>query len=143
MPSAPYPSARVGEAVSGTYMLVHQTLAGDGAVTTRVTSMSGAHASLNTTRGGAFGASSKGSLGSQLHPGLAPWAKAGIIVEPDTSQGTAYATVLVADSHGVRMQYNYTHDSPGLAGVVGPCSSRCLRLTRTGDVITGTGPHGE
>jgi hypothetical protein len=35
------------------------------------------------------------------------------------------------------MQYNYTHGSPGLPGAVGPSSPRWLRLTRTGDVITG------
>jgi hypothetical protein len=81
-------AGRGGEAVSDTYMLVHQTLAGDGTVTTRVTSLSGAHTLLNTTQSGGFGPSSKGGLGSQLHPRLAPWAKAGIILEPDTNQGT-------------------------------------------------------
>jgi hypothetical protein len=131
------PVGPAGEAVCDTYMLVHQTLVGDGTVTTSVASLSGAHASLNTARDGAFSASSKGSLGSQPRPGLAPWAKAGIILEPDTNQGTAYAAVLVTGSHGVRMQYNYTHDSPGLPGMVGPSSPRWLRLTRTGDVITG------
>jgi hypothetical protein len=35
------------------------------------------------------------------------------------------------------MQYNYTHDRPGLAGSAGPSSPRWLRLTRAGDVITG------
>ena len=79
---------RGGKAVSDTYMLVHQTLAGDGTVTTRVTSLSGAHTLLNTTQGAGFGPPSKGGLGSQLHPRLAPRAKAGIILEPDTNQGT-------------------------------------------------------
>jgi hypothetical protein len=79
---------RGGKAVSDTYMLVHQTLAGDGTVTTRVTSLSGAHTLLNTTQGAGFGPPSKGGLGSQLHLRLAPWAKAGIILEPDTNQGT-------------------------------------------------------
>ena len=126
-----------GEAVSDTYMFVHRTLAGDGTLTVRVDSLSGAHTSLSPTSGSAFGASSKGQPGSQLQAGLAPWAKAGIILEPDTNQGTAYAAVMVTGSHGVRMQYNYTHDSPGLAGPVGPSSPRWLRLTRAGDVITG------
>ena len=44
---------------------------------------------------------------------------------------------MVTGSHGVRMQDNYTHDSPGLASVAGPSSRRWLRLTRAGDVITG------
>jgi ABC-type transport system involved in multi-copper enzyme maturation permease subunit len=43
---------------------------------------------------------------------------------------------MVTGSHGVRMQYNYTRDRPGLAGPVGPSSPRWLRLTRVGDVIT-------
>jgi ABC-type transport system involved in multi-copper enzyme maturation permease subunit len=104
------PTGPNGEAVSDTYMFVHQTLADDGTLTARVALLSG---------------------------GLAPWAKAGILLEPDTNQGTAYAAVMVTGSHGVRMQYNYTHDSPGLAGVAGPSSPRWLRLTRAGDVITG------
>jgi hypothetical protein len=126
-----------GEAVSDTYMFVHQTLAGDGTLTARVASLSGGYASPSPTSGNAFSQSSKGGPNSQLDPGLAPWAKAGIILEPDTNQGTAYAAVMVTGSHGVQMQYNYTDDSPGLAGLVGPSSPRWLRLTRTGDVITG------
>ena len=106
------PSGPGGEPVSDTYMLVRQPLAGDGALTARVTSLSG-------------------------QPGLAPWAKAGIIAEPDTNQGTGYAAVMVTGSYGVQMQDNYTHDSPGLAGHVGPASPRWLRLARAGDVITG------
>jgi ABC-type transport system involved in multi-copper enzyme maturation permease subunit len=126
-----------GGAVSDTYMLVHQSLVGDGAITTRVTTLSGAHTPLSPTSGRAFGVSSKGQLGAQLEPGLAPWAKAGIILEPDTNQGTGYAAVMVTGSHGVRMQYNYTHDSQGLAGAAGPSPPRWLRLTRAGDVING------
>lgn len=121
-----------GEAVSDTYMLVHQSLAGDGTLTVRVASLSGAYASPSTS-GNSFSDSSD----AQLRPGLAPWAKAGIILEPDTHQGTAYAAVMVTGSHGVRMQNDYTYDSPGLAGVAGSSSPRWLRLTRTGDVITG------
>jgi hypothetical protein len=131
------PTGPGGEPVSDTYMFVHRTLAGDGALTARVTSLSGAYTPLSPTSGSAFGESSKGGPNSQLDPGLAPWAKAGIILEPDTNQGTAYAAVMVTGSHGVQMQYNYTHDSPGLAGPVGPSFPRWLRLTRAGDVITG------
>src|SRR5258707_77905 len=126
------PTGPGGEAVTDTYMFVHQPLAGDGTLTARVASLSGAY-----TSGNALGASSKSQLGSQLQAGLAPWAKAGIILEPDTNQGTDYAAVVVTGSHGVQMQYNYTHDSPGLTGPVGPSSPRWLRLTRVGDSITG------
>jgi ABC-type transport system involved in multi-copper enzyme maturation permease subunit len=131
------PTGPGGEPVSDTYMFVHQTLAGDGTLTARVASLSGAYTPLSPTSGGAFSGSSKGGSSSQLQPGLAPWAKAGIILEPDTNQGTAYAAVMVTGSQGVQMQYDYTHDSPGLAGPVGPSSPRWLRLTRAGDVITG------
>jgi ABC-type transport system involved in multi-copper enzyme maturation permease subunit len=106
------PSGPGGGPVADTYMLVHQTLTGDGALTARVTSLSGA-------------------------PELVPWAKAGIIAEPDTNQGTDYAAVMVTGSHGVQMQDNYTHDSPGLAGHAGPSSPRWLRLARAADLITG------
>jgi hypothetical protein len=131
------PTGPGGEAVSDTYMFVHRTLAGDGALTARVTALSGAHTLLSPTSGSAFSQSSKAQLGSQLHPGLASWAKAGIILEPDTNQGTDYVAVMVTGSHGVQMQYDYTHDSPGIAGAAGPSSPRWLRLTRARDVITG------
>src|ERR1700735_684391 len=124
------PAGPGGEAVTDTYMFVHQALAGDGTLTVRVASLSGAYTSLSPTSGSAFGASSKSQPGSQLEPGLAPWAKAGVILEPDTNQGTAYAAVMVTGSHGVEMQYDYTHDSPGIAGAAGPSSPRWLRLTR-------------
>jgi ABC-type transport system involved in multi-copper enzyme maturation permease subunit len=131
------PTGLGGEAVTDTYMFVHQALAGDGTLTARVTSLSGAYSSPSPASGNGAGVSSKSQPGSQLHPGLAPWAKAGIILEPDTDQGTAYAAVMVTGSHGVQMQYDYTHDSPGIAGIAGPSSPRWLRLTRAGDVITG------
>jgi ABC-type transport system involved in multi-copper enzyme maturation permease subunit len=126
-----------GEAVSDTYMFVHQLLAGDGTLTTRVASLSGAHTSFSSTQDNGFSASSKRGPGSPLSPGLAPWAKAGIIIEPDTNQGTDYAAVMVTGSHGVQMQVNYTRDSPGLAGPVRPSSPRWLRLSRAGDTIRG------
>ena len=136
-PGPAVPAGPGGEAVSDTYMFVHQSLAGDGTLTARVTAFSGAHTPTSPASGNGFGTSSHGEPGSQLQPGLAPWAKAGIIVEPDTRQGSAYAAVMVTGSHGVQMQYNYTRDSPGLAGAVGPSSPRWLRLARVGDVITG------
>jgi ABC-type transport system involved in multi-copper enzyme maturation permease subunit len=136
---APVPAVPVGpdgEAVSDTYMFVHQALAGDGTLTARVASLSGTYSSPSPASGNAFGESSKVQPDARLQPGLAPWAKAGIILEPDTNQGTAYAAVMVTGSHGVQMQYNYTYDSQGLVGAVGPSSPRWLRLTRAGDVIT-------
>jgi hypothetical protein len=102
-----------GEPVSDTYMFVHQALNGDGTITARVTSLSGAFISPS------------------------PWAKAGIILEPDTAQGTAYTAVMVTGDHGVRMQDDYIHDTPGLPGRVRPSSSRWLWLTRAGGIVAG------
>ena len=52
-------------------------------------------------------------------------------------EGSAYAAMMVAADNGVRMQWNYTGDTPGLPGAVSPANPRWLRLTRSGDVITG------
>jgi hypothetical protein len=125
-----------GEPVTDTYTFVHQPLAGDGTLTARVASLSGTYLSTDTSAS-ASGSSPNGQPGSQLQPGLAPWAKAGILLEPYTNQGTDYAALMVTGSHGVRMQYDYTHDSPGLPGPVEPSSPRWLRLTRVGDIVTG------
>jgi hypothetical protein len=43
---------------------------------------------------------------------------------------------MVTGSHGTRMQWNYTGDTPGLAGAVSSASPRWLRLTRAGDIVT-------
>ena len=136
-PVGAVPTGPGGEAVSDTYMFVHQPLTGDGTFTARAASLSGARSSLGQVSGSAVGQSARGQLGTQLQPGLALWAKAGILVEPGTRQGTAYAAVMVTGAHGVRMQYDYTHDSPGFAGRVRPSSPRWLRLSRAEDVITG------
>ncbi len=44
---------------------------------------------------------------------------------------------MITGGHGVRWQYDYTHDSAGLPGAVSAASPRWLRLTRSGDTITG------
>ena len=108
-------------------MFVHQPLAGNGAVTVRVASLSGSP----------VGGGPNGTLRATSPSVPAPWAKAGIIVERDMSQGATYAAVMVTGAHGVRMQYDYTHDAPGLPGAVAVSSPRWLRLTRIGDIITG------
>ena len=70
-------------------------------------------------------------------PGVQPWAKAGVIVTDGTRPGSAYAAMMVTGGYGVRMQWDYTQDSPGLAGRVSAASPRWLRLTRSGDTVTG------
>ncbi|GAA1017959.1 hypothetical protein Aple_026600 [Acrocarpospora pleiomorpha] len=69
----------------------------------------------------------------EIVPGLVPWAKAGIILKDGVAQGSSYAALMLTGSHGVRMQYDYTHDVAGAATQ----SPRWLRLTRAGDTITG------
>jgi len=61
----------------------------------------------------------------------APWAKAGLIIKAAPEPGARYAAVMVTGGHGVRMQHDYLHDRPG------PSGARWLRLTRSGDTITG------
>jgi ABC-type transport system involved in multi-copper enzyme maturation permease subunit len=99
-----------GEAVTDSFYFVHQPLDGDGSITVRVTSLTG---------------------------GVQPWTKAGLIVKDSTQQGSAYAAIMVTGSHGVRMQYDYTHDTAGRPGAVSAASPRWLRLARSGDTLTG------
>jgi ABC-type transport system involved in multi-copper enzyme maturation permease subunit len=116
-----------GQEVTDSFYLVHQPLAGDGSITVRVTSLTGLLPTPSASRDAPVG----------TRPGLAPWAKAGLIVKASTRPASAYAAVMVTGSHGVRMQYDYTHDIAGPPGPVSQASPRWLRLTRTGDTITG------
>ena len=111
-----------GEAVTDSFYLVHRPLDGTGSITVRMTALTGGSTSHNPGSSPA---------------GLQPWAKAGIIIKENTRPGSAYAAIMVTGSHGVRMQYNYTGDTPGLAGPVSTVSPRWLRLARSGDTITG------
>ena len=109
-----------GELVRDAFNFVRQPLAGNGSVTVRVSSL--------TSAGG-------GPIGSQ--PLVVPWSKAGIIIKDGTSQGSAYAAMMVTGGNGVRMQWNYTGDTAGLPGAVSAASPRWLRLSRDGDTLTG------
>ena len=120
-----------GEAVTDSLYFVHRQLAGNGAITARVTSLTG---ELPTASGGRVRAG-QGVPG--LRPGLDPWSKAGIIIKASTRQGSAYAAVIVTGDHGVRMQYDYTQDIAGPPGRPSAAAPRWLRLTRSGDTITG------
>ncbi len=123
------PSGPGGEAVTDSFYFVHQPLAAGGSVTVRVTSLTGRYSS---------GAVQVGTgLRAGMRNGLQPWAKAGIIIKENTRQGSAYTAIMVTGSHGVRMQYNYTQDTAGIAGPVSAAAPRWLRLTRSGDKLTG------
>ncbi len=124
------PSGPGGEWVSDSFYFVRQPLVGDGSITVRVTSLTG----LYSTHGG-FASDQNPTAG--MTPGVQPWAKAGIIIKTSTHRGSAYAAMMVTGSHGVRMQWDFTHDVAGMAGQVSAASPRWLRLTRFGDTITG------
>ncbi len=125
----PYiPHGPGGEIVSDSFYLARQSLTGNGTLTAQVTSLTGKHADMN---GG------PAQVGSGLVPGLAEWAKAGIIIKQSTHQGSAYVAMMVTGSHGVRMQYNFTGDTAGMPGAVSAAHTRWLRLTRSGDTISG------
>jgi ABC-type transport system involved in multi-copper enzyme maturation permease subunit len=126
----PYiPHGPGGEVVSDGFYFVRQPLTGNGSITVRVTSLTGEYAAGNQ-------APAQGQ-GPTLTPGLMPWSKAGIIIKQNTKQGSAYAAMMVTGRNGVRMQYNYTQDMAGLPGDISAAHPRWLRLTRSGDTITG------
>src|SRR6516165_6122354 len=126
----PYvPHGPGGEIVADSFSLMRQPLAGNGSITARVTALTGEHANLGA------GPAQAGS--DNMVPGLAAWAKAGIIIKQSTHQGSAYAAMMVTGSNGVRMQYDYTRDIAGMPGSVSAAHPRWLRLTRSGDTITG------
>ncbi len=105
-----------GGPVTDSLTFVHQTLTGDGSLTARVGPLTSLETSPNTgTR--------------PADP--SPWAKAGLIIRASTDQGSAYAAIMITGGHGVRMQANFTQDRPG------PATASWLRLSRTGDTVTG------
>lgn len=102
-----------GEVVNDAFRFVHRPLTGDGTVTVRVTGM-------------------KGASGAELEP----WTKAGVIVKSSLKQGSPYAAVLATPAHGVRMQWNFTHDTAGPSSDLTK-APQWLRLKRQGENLTG------
>ncbi|RST17447.1 hypothetical protein E2C00_32920 [Streptomyces sp. WAC05374] len=119
--SATYPKGPGGEAVNDSFSFVHRTLTGDGSLTVALRSLTGV---ADTGNG-------------RTARGVQPWAKAGIIVKENLTQGSPYAAVMATGGHGVRMQYDYTHDTAGPPGRITQESPRWLRLVRSGDILTG------
>ncbi|GAA4087116.1 DUF1349 domain-containing protein [Nonomuraea soli] len=115
-----------GQAVEDSLSFVHQPLQGDGTITVRVTSMTGRIKQPPPPGTGA---------GPPPVPGLVPWAKAGLMIKDGINQGSPYAAIMVTAEHGVRMQHNFTEDTAGSSTNGYP---RWLRLTRTGDTLTGS-----
>jgi ABC-type transport system involved in multi-copper enzyme maturation permease subunit len=119
-----------GTPVTDQYYLVHQALSGNGSITVRVTSLTGVYATQSAVPVG-------GSPLAGTVKGVQPWSKVGVIITAGTTPSSPYAAVMVTGGHGVRMQYDYTHDLAGAPGTVSARSVRWLRLTRAGDTITG------
>ncbi len=131
----PLPTGPGGEAVQDSFYFVHQPLAASGSITARVTSFTGRYGGGG---GPAAGPGRSPGQGPALpHQGLQPWAKAGIIIKQSTRAGSAYAAMMVTGGHGVRMQYDYTQDLAGRGGLPSPAAPQWLRLTRSGDTVTG------
>jgi ABC-type transport system involved in multi-copper enzyme maturation permease subunit len=127
----PYiPHGPGGEIVTDSFYFVRQPLTGNGSLTVRMTSLTGGYIDGNVQVPG-------NGQGPPLTRGTMPWSKAGIIVKDGTHQGSAYAAMMVTGANGVRMQYNYTGDIGGMPGRVSASAPRWLRLTRSGDTITG------
>src|SRR5687767_11435659 len=118
-------SGGTSSSVSDTFWFRHQDLGRDGSITVRMTSMTG---TITYPPPGH----------DQIVAGLVPWAKAGIIVKDGLRQGSRYAALAMTGGHGVRFQHDYAHDVAGSAGSVSEQSPRWLRLTRSGDTITGS-----
>jgi ABC-type transport system involved in multi-copper enzyme maturation permease subunit len=116
--------------VTDSFYFVRRPLAGNGSLTVRVSSLTGLYSAS-----GGFASAQNPTAG--MARGVQPWSKAGIIIKASTRSGSAYAAMMVTGSHGVRMQWDFTHDVAGLAGKVSAASPRWLRLTRSGDTITG------
>ncbi len=110
------PTGPDGEAVTDSFYFVHRPLTEHGSITAAVGPLSGRYFS---------------GPGGDAHAGIEPWSKAGIMVKASTSPGSPYAAMMLTGGHGVRMQFDYTHDVAA--------SGRWLRLTRSGDTITGYG----
>ena len=126
------PTGPGGVPVQDVFYFAHQPVTGNGTITLQMTSLTGQFI-VGTSNGGF-----QTALG-----GLQPWSKAGIIIKQNTSQGSAYAAMMVTGSNGVRMQWDYVNDTPGPgkgageAGAVSASPPRWLRLARDGDTISG------
>ncbi|HEX4725990.1 MAG TPA: hypothetical protein VH333_26010 [Pseudonocardiaceae bacterium] len=128
-PCASAPTGPDGEAVTDNFYFAHQPLAGNGSITVRLTSLTGEYETHPVPVGQ--------GQGQNMTPGIEPWSKGGILISASLRQGSAYAAMLATGGHGVRMQYDYVHDTAGLPGTASPTSPRWLRLDRAGDTITG------
>lgn len=122
-----------GEAVVDHFSFAAKELTGDGSITVRVSDMIGRIPDFDAPEGA-------DPVPGRSVPGLVPWAKAGLIIKESGSQGSPYAAVMITGGHGVRMQDNFLNDVAGsdtAGSAVSPATPHWLRLTRSGDTVTG------
>ncbi|WP_144122774.1 ABC transporter permease subunit [Catellatospora sichuanensis] len=130
------PTGPDGTEVTDSFTFAHRSLTGDGSITARLASLTGIlPPDPGDDQPQGEGPSHGPATPGQGRPGLVPWAKAGLIIRAGSAPGAGYAAVMLTGTQGVRMQHDYIHD------VAGPAASadapRWLRLTRTGDTVTG------
>ncbi|MFD5700543.1 DUF1349 domain-containing protein [Streptomyces lasiicapitis] len=118
------PTGPDGSLVNDRFSFAHRDLGENGSITARLTSMTGTITYPPPDH-------------DEIVPGLVPWAKAGIIIKDGVRQGSSYAALMVTGGHGVRMQHDYRRDVAGSDSGVSAESPRWLRLTRSGDTVTG------
>src|SRR5580692_3384813 len=102
------PTGPGGVPVVDAFYFAHQPVTGNGTITAQMTSLTG-QVEVGQAGNGA----------ARFGPGLEPWSKAGIIIKENTSQGSGYAAMMITGSNGVRMQWDYVNDTPGLVKGVG------------------------
>jgi hypothetical protein len=125
------PTGPDGTPVTDNFYFVHRQLDGDGSITVRVASL----AEQAPMGGHRPDAPANGPL--PWGAVTVPWAKAGLMVKAGTTQGSPYAAIMATAGHGVRFQYDFTHDVAGDRGAASADSPKWLRITRSGDTLTG------
>ncbi|MEV6303261.1 hypothetical protein AB0M02_27880 [Actinoplanes sp. NPDC051861] len=118
------PRAADGSYVTDQFWFLHRDLGPEGSVTARLTSMTGTITYPPPDH-------------DEIVSGLVPWAKTGIVLKDGLTPGSRYAAVMMTGGNGVRFQHDYEHDVAGNAGGVSDGAPRWLRLTRSGDTVTG------
>ena len=127
-----------GQEVADRFTFVHRSLAGDGSITVRLNGLTGVLPARPGPGGPAQDGPGRpaGERGpADGEPGLAPWAKGGLIIKDGTRPGSTYAAIMMTGAHGVRMQHDYVHDRAGRPGPA--TTARWLRLVRAGETVTG------
>jgi ABC-type transport system involved in multi-copper enzyme maturation permease subunit len=122
------PTGPDGQAVADSYQYLSKPLNGNGTITVQIASLTGLKSTNPVNVAPTL---------SATRPGLAGWAKGGLLITASTKQGSRYAAVMATARHGIHFQDDYTSDRAGLSGAVSANSPRWVRLTRSGNTITG------